>query len=215
MYQTKVKICGITSTDAAKKAVELGADALGFNFYPKSARYLADLELARELCLAVGPFVSTVGLFVNALPSEVELVLQRVPLGLLQFHGDESEEDCARYARPYIKALRMKPGVDVVEYASRFPSAQGLLLDTYTPGVPGGTGEVFDWDKVPQNMSKPVILAGGLKPNNVVAAIQTVSPWAVDVSGGVEQSPGVKCEKLMAQFISRAKSTPRSLDSGE
>ena len=205
-YTPRVKICGITDVRALAHAAEAGADAIGIVFFAKSPRFVADLELARDIALAAGPFVSVVGLFVNPEAEQVEAVLRQVPLGLLQFHGDEDEDFCSHFRRPYIKALRMKPELDVLSAIEAYPSAQGILLDAYRPGVPGGTGETFDWGRVPNRSPKPIVLAGGLDANNVAAAINATHPWAVDVSGGVEASPGVKSAAKVEQFIHNAKS---------
>jgi phosphoribosylanthranilate isomerase len=204
----RVKICGITTTDAALAAAAAGADAIGLVFYNASPRHLADLGRARDIALAAGPLINVVGLFVNPQPAELEKVLGQVPLSLLQFHGDESEAFCCSFARPYLKALRMKPGVDIKAAADAYSGAAGLLLDAYRPGIPGGTGEVFDWQQIPPSLPRPLVLAGGLTPTNVAQAVATVRPWAVDVSGGVESSPGIKDVELIRQFISRAKAVP-------
>lgn len=204
----RVKICGITTTDAALAAAAAGADAIGLVFYNASPRHLADLGRAREIAFAAGPLINVVGLFVNPQPTEIEKVLSQVPLSLLQFHGNESEAFCRSFARPYLKALRMKPGVDIKASADAYGSAAGLLLDAYRPGIPGGTGEVFDWQQIPPSLPRPLVLAGGLTPANVAQAVTTVRPWAVDVSGGVESSPGIKDVELIRQFISRAKAVP-------
>lgn len=204
-YSVRVKICGVTSVASAVQAAEAGADALGLVFYESSVRHLANLALAREIALAVGPFVTLVGLFVDPEPSYVEQVITEVPLGLLQFHGDETADFCDQFRRPYIKALRMRPSVDVLANMAKYPAAQGILLDAYQPGVPGGTGETFDWDRVPSGTAKPVVLAGGLTAKNVSDAVARVAPWAVDVSGGVECSAGQKAPDLVSEFIRRAK----------
>lgn len=206
MSSVKVKICGITSVDNALDASKCGADAIGLVFYERSSRFVADLGLAREICESIGPFVTAVGLFVNAQQNYIDEVLKRVPLGMLQFHGDESEAECMRACRPYIKALRMKPGLDVSAFCLRYRSAQGILLDAYQPGKPGGTGETFDWARIPNSLSKPLVLAGGLNPGNVRMAVEQVRPWAVDVSGGVETAPGKKGRELVCEFVSQAKS---------
>jgi phosphoribosylanthranilate isomerase len=159
------------------------------------------VQQAREIIRALPPFVTTVGLFVNASRCELTEILEAVPLDLLQFHGDETPADCEGYNRPYIKALRVRPGDDLEAACNLYASASGILLDTYVAGVPGGTGEAFDWSLVPARLSKPIILAGGLSPANVAQAIARVQPWAVDVSGGVEQSKGIKDHARIRAFI--------------
>lgn len=201
----RIKICGITRLEDACALAQFGADAQGLVFYAKSPRYLADLSQARRLTEAAGPFVTSVGLFVNPAPSWVNQVLSQVPLQLLQFHGDESNEFCAAFARPFIKALRMKPGLDLVAVMDQYPDAQGFLLDTYKPGVPGGTGEVFDWSLSPRSAPKAWVLAGGLTPETVGDALAQTSPYGVDVSGGVESAPGIKCQVKLQNFIQRAR----------
>ena len=200
----RVKICGITRNEDLSAACAAGADALGFVFYAKSPRNLS-IERAASLVRALPPFVQSVGLFVDAEPGFVGAVLDAVPLDLLQFHGDETPEYCRQFNRPYLKAVRVRPGVDLVKYASDFADARALLLDAYVPGVPGGTGERFDWRLIPAGLNKPIILSGGLNPDNVAEAVQTVQPWAVDVSSGVESAPGIKDVAKVAAFIERAK----------
>lgn len=202
----RVKICGITRLPDLQAACAAGADALGFVFYEKSPRHVSP-ETAAALLAAMPPFVQSVGLFVNAGPAFVESVLKIAPLDLLQFHGDETPAECARYGRPYIKAIRVNPQTDLLECAADFEGARGLLLDAFVPGVPGGTGERFDWRLIPPALPLPVILSGGLTPDNVAAAVRTVRPWAVDVSSGVESSKGVKDAHKVAQFISQAKAS--------
>ncbi len=187
--------------EAARQAAAVGADAIGLVFYEPSPRNLSDLETARAIALAVGPFITVTGLFVNPSASFVDQVLARVPLGALQFHGDEDAAFCARFSRPYIKALRMKPDLDPSLEMAQYPGATGILLDAYRPGIPGGTGETFDWTRVPKETSRPVILAGGLAPDNVTHAIAISAPWAVDVSGGVERAPGIKDPQKVIDFI--------------
>lgn len=199
--QVRVKVCGITRVSDAEAAAEFGVDAIGLVFYPKSSRHLSDLALAREIALSVGPFVSVVALFVNPEPNYVEQVLQNVPISVIQFHGDEDDAFCSQFARPFMKALRMKPGIDAGASIGQYPSASALLLDAYMPGIPGGTGESFDWGRFPKVSAKPLILAGGLTPDNVGLAIETTQPYAVDVSGGVEESPGLKSCAKMRAFI--------------
>ena len=202
----RVKICGITRLQDLHAACEAGADALGFVFYEKSPRHVS-MATATALVRELPPFVQSVGLFVNAEPDFVEAVLQAVPLDLLQFHGDETAADCMRYGRPYIKAVRVTPSTDLLKCAADFETARGLLLDAYVPGVPGGTGERFDWSLIPPDLPKPVILSGGLTPDNVAEAVQRVRPWAVDVSSGVEAAKGIKDPHHVAQFIAKAKAT--------
>lgn len=200
----RVKICGITSLDDAHAAVAAGADAIGLVFYNKSPRHVS-VEQARVIALAVGPFVTVVGLFVNAAPEEINRILQQVPLHVLQFHGDEDLDYCEQFARPYMKALRMKPGLDVEAQIAAYPTASGILLDAYRPGVPGGTGETFDWARVPTACKSPLILAGGLEPGNVKQAVEATQPYAVDVSGGVELAPGKKDSEKVVAFVQNAK----------
>ncbi|QIL88626.1 phosphoribosylanthranilate isomerase [Microbulbifer sp. SH-1] len=200
----RVKICGITSVDDALLAVDAGADALGLVFYPPSPRNVAP-EQAAEIARAVSPFVVLTGLFVNAHPEQVEAVLQQVPLNLLQFHGDENAPYCRQFRRPYIKALRMRPELDPVEVMAGFPDARGILLDAYRKGVPGGTGDTFDWQRVPRDSGRQIILAGGLTPENVASAVAAAHPQAVDVSGGVEASPGRKDAAKVTAFIRAAR----------
>jgi len=207
--RTRVKICGITRPEDGAAAAELGADAIGLVFYPPSPRAVG-VERAAEIVQALPPFVTAVALFVNAPAQDIRDVLARVPVGLLQFHGDESPEDCAGFGRPYIKAVPMRDGVDVRRFAREYASAQALLLDTYREGVPGGTGAHFEWSRVPADVYKPVILAGGLNPDNVVAAIHQVHPYAVDVSGGVEAGKGIKDARRIGAFMREVSSVGAS-----
>ncbi len=202
---TRVKICGITRVQDARYAAGSGADAIGIVFYPPSSRFVSDLVLARDIALAVGPLVTVVGLFVDAVPQDIEKTLAEVPLNLLQFHGGEQNADCERFGRPFIKALRMKESIEVEAVMASYPSASGFLLDTYVSGSPGGTGQVFDWERVPSRPAKPIILAGGLDEHNVHEAVQIASPHAVDVSGGVEAQPGIKSYEKINAFIKSAK----------
>lgn len=200
----RVKICGITREQDLHAACDAGADALGFVFYEKSPRHLT-AAAAAALVRQLPPFVQSVGLFVNAAPAFIEAVLQAVPLDLLQFHGDESPADCACHGRPYIKAVRVNRDTDLLKCAADFANARGLLLDAYVPGVPGGTGERFDWSLIPDGLPMPIILSGGLTPDNVSEAVARTRPWAVDVSSGVEISKGIKDAHKIAQFIAKAK----------
>lgn len=200
MSVVRSKICGITRVEDALAAVAAGADAIGLVFYAKSPRAVT-VEQARQIVAALPPFVTSVGLFVDIERAELQQILAAVPLDLLQFHGDESLAQCEGYSRPYIKALRVKPGDDIAALMARYSSAAGILLDTYVEDVPGGTGLAFDWSLVPAQLPKPVILAGGLTPDNVAAAIARVQPYAVDVSGGVEASKGIKDANKVRAFI--------------
>ena len=196
----RIKICGITRVEDALVAAEAGADAIGLVFYSKSPRAVT-VQQARLILAALPPFVTTVGLFVNSKRFELNEILEAVHLDMLQFHGDESPSECEGYHRPYLKALRVKAGDDIQSQIDLFPTAAGILLDTFVAGVPGGTGEKFDWSLVPSNPSKPIILAGGLSVANVGAAITQVRPYAVDVSGGVECSKGIKDADKIRAFI--------------
>ena len=198
--RTRVKICGITRPEDARAAAELGADAIGLVFYAPSPRVVT-IEQAQAICAALPPFVTRVGLFVNALRDEIQQVLKAVPLDLLQFHGDETATECEGFERPYIKALRMAADRDVMSEMKAFSSATGILLDSYQVGVPGGTGQTFDWSRVPVQAAQPIILAGGLTPANVAMAIEQVRPYAVDVSGGVEAAKGIKDRNKMKAFL--------------
>lgn len=200
MSAVRSKICGITRIEDALAAVEAGADAIGFVFYARSPRAV-NAGQARAIIKALPPFVTTVGLFVNAGHEELKEILDSVPLDLLQFHGDESASECESWHRPYIKALRVKAGDDIAAACEAYPSASGILLDAYVEGIPGGTGEAFDWSLIPQGLSKPIILAGGLTPENVAEAVARVQPYAVDVSGGVEASKGIKDHAKIQAFI--------------
>lgn len=198
--RVRTKICGITRVEDALVAAQAGVDAIGLVFYAKSPRAVTVTQ-AGQIIAALPPFVSTVGLFVNASREEVEDILVKLPLDVLQFHGDETPADCEGFARPYYRALRMQPGVDVAQLSAQYSSAQGVLLDAWVPGLHGGTGERFDWDMIPQHLAKPLILAGGLNADNVTQAIEQVQPWAVDISGGVESSPGIKDADKMRKFL--------------
>jgi phosphoribosylanthranilate isomerase len=202
---TAVKICGITRHTDAQTAAELGAQALGFVFFAKSPRNIAPVD-AGHIVDELPPFVTAVGLFVNPAVDEVKSVQQGVRLDLLQFHGDESPEFCAQFGVPYIKAARVKAGLDLLQYARDYRSARGLLLDAFVVGTHGGTGSTFDWSLIPAGLPLPVILSGGLTPANVGNAIRSVSPWAVDVSSGVELSPGIKDPQKMAAFMKEVRS---------
>lgn len=201
---TRIKICGITRVEDALAAASSGADAIGLVFYQRSPRHVS-IAQARQLAEALPPFVSIVGLFVDADAAFVREVLESVRLDLLQFHGDEAPEYCAQFPRPYLKAIRVKAGIDLLQCASDFRSAKGLLLDAHVEGVPGGTGTAFDWTLIPGNLPLPVILSGGLDAENVAAAIRQVRPYAVDVSSGVESGKGIKDGAKIAAFIKEVK----------
>ncbi len=206
MSAVRSKICGITRIEDALAAAEAGADAIGLEFYPKSPRAVTVLQ-ARAIIAALPPFITTVGLFVNASRCELNETLDAVALDMLQFHGDETPEECDGYHRPYIKALRVKAGDDIAGVCRTYRNARGVLLDTYVEGVPGGTGETFDWALIPDDLDKPVILAGGLTSANVAQAIAQVRPYAVDVSGGVEKSKGIKDREKIRAFMSAVHGT--------
>ena len=200
VMRTRVKICGITRPEDGRAAALAGADAIGLVFYAKSPRYVA-LPQAQAICAQLPPFVSVVALFVDAPYEQVTAVLDSLPVDLLQFHGDETPADCVGFDRPYLKALRMAPEMDVVAEAKAYSDATGILLDSYAAGIPGGTGQTFDWERVPSGVEQPIILAGGLNPQNVAEAIERVRPYAVDVSGGVEAAKGIKDRDKMTAFI--------------
>lgn len=204
MKHTRVKICGITHPDDARQALAAGADALGMVFYEPSPRSVT-VPQARAVAAAAGPLVTLVALLVNAEARTVRELLAQLPIQLLQFHGDESPAYCDAFERPYIKAIRMRPDLDVSAVMAQYPGASGFLLDAYRPGVPGGTGESFDWKRVPHGSAKPIILAGGLTPDNVADAVARTRPYGVDVSGGVEASPGRKDAYKLDTFIHNAK----------
>ena len=195
----RIKICGLTRVEDVQQAVHAGADAIGLVFYPPSPRYV-DLPTAVRLARAVPPFVSIVGLFVNADPLTVRATLAAVPIHLLQLHGDEDEAYCRQFDRPYIKAARVRPGMDLLQYAASFPSAQAILLDAFVDGY-GGGGKVFDWALVPPVLGKSLILSGGLDADNVGEAVRRLRPEAVDVSSGVEASKGIKDANKMHAFV--------------
>jgi phosphoribosylanthranilate isomerase len=196
--RTRIKICGVSKPQDVQAAVEAGADAIGLVFYPQSPRCVT-LEQARVLAADLPPFVTPVGLFVNAGAGEIGAALDAIPGMLLQFHGDESAAECGRHGRPYLRAARMEPGFDLLDFAARFATARGLVLDAHVAGY-GGGGEVFDWSLVPAAVGRPIVLSGGLHADNVVRAIEQVRPWAVDVSSGVEATRGVKDAVAIRRF---------------
>jgi len=198
-HRTRIKICGITRVDDAQAAAHAGADAIGLVFYPPSPRHVS-LQQAQRIARSLPPFVSVVTLFVNATPTLVEDVIAQVRPALLQFHGDEAPEDCTRYGHPYMRAARMREGLDLLDFAARFSTAQALVLDAFVPGY-GGGGEVFDWSRIPANVALPLVLSGGLHAENVTSAIRQVHPWGVDVSSGVEASKGIKSAQRIHEFV--------------
>lgn len=203
--RTRVKICGITRIEDARAAAHAGADAIGLVFYEGSPRHVTPARAA-EIVAALPPCVSVVALFVNAPRTQVRHVLDTVPVDLLQFHGEETPGDCRGFGRRYLKAIRMRDDVDVATQARRYHDAAGLLLDAYAPNRHGGTGMRFDWARVPRDLDLPLILAGGLTPENVAQAVRQVRPWAVDVSGGVEAAKGIKDETRMRAFVRKVNS---------
>ncbi|MBE2244383.1 MAG: phosphoribosylanthranilate isomerase [Burkholderiaceae bacterium] len=196
--RTRIKICGLTRESDIDAAVEAGADAVGFVFYDKSPRSIG-IERAARLAQGLPPFVTPVGLFVNAEPALIDRATAAMPGLLLQFHGDETPAQCRGPGRPYLRAVRMAPGADLLDFARRFDDARGLLLDAFVEGF-GGGGKVFDWSRVPRDVPRPLVLSGGLHAANVVAGILQVRPWAVDVSSGVEAAKGIKDAAAVRRF---------------
>ncbi len=210
--RTRIKICGLTREADVDDALEAGADALGFVLYAKSPRHVT-LERAVELIGRLPPFVTPVLLFVNASPAELRRATEALPQALLQFHGDETPDQCAAAARPYLRAARMAPGFDLLDFAARFHGAAGLLLDTHAESY-GGSGKVFDWSLIPPSVPLPVVLSGGLSPANVTDGVLRVRPWAVDVSSGVEQGKGIKHAALMRRFCKAVRDADERLAAG-
>lgn len=200
MNRTRIKFCGMTRLEDVQAAVEIGVDAVGFVFVPGTPRAV-DAAQAARLVSAVPPFVATVGLFLDADPATIDAVLAEVQLDLIQFHGSESPEACARHGRPWVKALAMGGPVDLDFQMSRYAGARGLLLDAHRAGERGGRGEVFDWSLIPPAIARRIVLAGGLGPHNVADAVRAVRPWAVDVSSGIESAPGIKDPARMEAFV--------------
>ena len=197
--RTRVKICGITRSQDAEFAAEMGVDAIGLVFFEASPRAVT-IAQAKKIVAILPPFVSVVALFVDAAASNVNDCLAALPIDMLQFHGDESQEYCAQFSRPYLKAIRMREGIDLVAQSEIYNDACALLLDSYQPGVQGGTGQTFDWSMI-KKIDKPIILAGGLTAENVRGAIKRVHPFAVDVSGGVEEDKGIKAHEKINAFM--------------
>ncbi len=206
---TRIKICGLTREADVEAAIAAGADAIGFVFYAKSPRAVTP-DRAKVLARLLPPFVTPVGLFVNATDTELQAGFDALPNMLVQFHGDETSADCDRVRRPYLRAARMAPGVDLLDFAAQFPSAQAMLLDAHVDGY-GGGGKVFDWSLIPPSVSSRLVLSGGLNAANVADGISQVRPWAVDVSSGVEVSKGIKSADLIHEFcdaVRRADADP-------
>jgi len=222
MHRTRIKICGITRLDDLRAAVDAGADALGFVFYPKSPRYVTP-EQAAELCAALPPFVSAVALFVNPTLDEVKAVAERMPLSLIQFHGDETPQQCAELAaavaRPFVRAFRVRPDTqpgELLEYERAYRAASpwfaSLLLDTWVDAY-GGAGKVFDWSLIPKECAPRVVLSGGLNVQNATDATVRVRPFAVDVSSGVEAQKGIKDARKIAEFIGAVRAADATIAS--
>ena len=209
--RTRVKICGITRTEDAFAAINAGADAIGLVFYPPSPRAVS-LDQASKIVQSLPAFVSVVGLFVNPDHDQVSEVLNRLHLDLIQFHGDETATACEAFGRPYIKAVRMRPDIDLLAVEKQYQSAAGLLLDSYKKGTPGGTGEAFEWKRIPASLRDRIILAGGLTTDNVEQAIDQIRPYAVDVSGGVEREKGIKDQEKILAFMRGVESADRKTD---
>lgn len=201
---TRIKICGITRIEDGLAAAQAGAHAIGLVFAEKSPRRV-NVAQAQAISAALPPFVTTVALFVNAAEEEVAQVIAQVRPQCLQFHGEEMPEFCEAFGLPWMKAARVRPGVDLLQFATRYGAAQGLLLDAYSPAAHGGTGERFDWGLIPSNIGRPVVLAGGLTPANVGEAVRVARPWAVDVSSGVEAAPGIKDATKIAAFVNEVR----------
>ena len=196
--RTRIKICGLTREADLDAAVSAGADAVGFVFFDKSPRHVT-IERAAELARRLPPFVTPVGLFVNASPALIERAAQAIPQLVLQFHGDETPGECHAAGRPYLRAALMAPGLDLLDFATQYPDAQAILLDAHVEGY-GGGGKVFDWSLIPRNVPRPVVLSGGLHAGNVIEGILRVRPWAVDVSSGVEAAKGIKDAAAIRRF---------------
>ena len=207
--KTRIKICGLTREEDVDAAVAAGADAIGFVFHPQSPRFVTP-QRAAELARRIPPFVAVVGLFVNATPETVLAACDGLPISILQFHGDEDVAFCRQFARPYLRAARVRPGLDLLEFARAFPDARGLLLDAFVEGY-GGGGQVFDWALIPPRLPGFLVLSGGLTAANVGKAIERVRPVAVDVSSGVETGKGIKDHLKIAAFVAAVRKADESL----
>ncbi|UCV14404.1 phosphoribosylanthranilate isomerase [Quatrionicoccus australiensis] len=212
MTKTRIKICGLTREEDVDAAVAAGADAIGFVFYPPSPRYVTPARAA-ELVRRIPPFVDVLGLFVNEVPETVRAVCEQVPINLLQFHGDEDPAYCRQFGRPYLRAARVRPGLDLVEFASSFPESRGLLLDAFVEGY-GGGGHVFDWTLIPPGLPGFLVLSGGLTAANVGDAVRRVRPAAVDVSSGVEMGKGIKDHAKIAAFVAAVRAADQAVSEG-
>ena len=207
--KTRIKICGLTREEDVDAAVAAGADAIGFVFHPPSPRFVTP-QRAAELARRIPPFVAVVGLFVNAMPETVLAACDSLPISILQFHGDEDVAFCRQFARPYLRAARVRPGLDLLEFARAFPDARGLLLDAFVEGY-GGGGQVFDWALIPPKLPGFLVLSGGLTAASVGEAIERVRPVAVDVSSGVETGKGIKDHTKIAAFVAAVRKADESL----
>ncbi|MDH0867243.1 phosphoribosylanthranilate isomerase [Mitsuaria sp. GD03876] len=207
MTRTRIKICGLTREADVDAAVQAGADAIGLVLYDKSPRAVS-IARAAELARRLPPFVTPVALFVNAAPEAIQAALDAIPTLTLQFHGDETPEDCDRWSRPYLRAARMAPGFDLLDFATRFSRAQAVLVDAFVDGY-GGGGKVFDWSLLPPSVPSPVVLSGGLSAANVIDGVRQVRPWAVDVSSGVEAAKGLKDAVKIRQFCDAVREADR------
>jgi phosphoribosylanthranilate isomerase len=211
--RTRIKICGLSREADVDCAVDAGADAVGFVFYPQSPRFVSP-ERARTLAARLPAFVSPVGLFVNARDAEIDAAVQAIPTLVVQFHGDESPADCRRIARPYLRAARVVPGLDLLDFCASYSDAQAVLLDAHVEGY-GGGGKVFDWSLVPQGAPRPLVLSGGLHAGNVIEGILRVRPWAVDVSSGVESAKGIKDAAAIRRFCDAVREADARLEDAE
>lgn len=211
MASTRIKICGMTRPEDARAATDCGADAIGMIFYAGSARAVT-VDQAAGVAAVVPPFVTIVALFVNEPATSIRRILDNVPVDLIQFHGDESADFCQQFGRPWIKALRVKPSLDIAGECARFSSARAVLLDAWQQDEPGGTGKTFDWGLAPQDLSLPLVLAGGLDESNVGEAISTLHPGAVDVCSGVERSPGIKDAHKIRRFIAAVRAADLEME---
>ncbi|MGR9114351.1 MAG: phosphoribosylanthranilate isomerase [Gammaproteobacteria bacterium] len=207
--RTRVKICGFTRVEDAVCAAHMGVDAIGLVFYPPSPRHVT-VERAKKIVAALPVFTSVVALFVDEKEARIREILDQVAIDCIQFHGDEPAQACRIYGKPYMKAVRMQPGVDVIDTAACYSDAAGLLLDAFHPGAKGGTGSRFDWQLIPQQCRLPIVLAGGLEPDNARQAVQSVRPYALDVSSGVEAEKGIKDAAKMAAFLEAVNEGDRS-----